>query len=96
MKNPQNITIVLLLASAAILTALVATTYVNTGDKAYADTGMKQREYTIATGALSDNIDLMYVIDAVAKRLNCYAIDQNSKSITIVDSRDLRRDFAIR
>lgn len=92
MKDPQNITIGLLLATAAILAAMLITTYQTTDNAAYADTPVKQGDYILGTGAWTSSTDLVYIVDIAAGRLNVYA--KGSKSIDLGDSVDLNQAFA--
>lgn len=94
MKDPQNITISLLAITAAILTAMLISTYVNTQEPAFADTPARAGAYIAVTGAWSGSRDLLYVVDVLANRLNVYSIDTNAKAIKIGDTVDLKRVFA--
>ena len=94
MKDPQNITISLLAITAAILTAMLVSAYVNTQEPAFADTPARAGAYIAVTGAWSGSRDLLYVTDVVANRLNVYTINTNTKSIEIAATVDLKRVFA--
>jgi len=92
MNTRQNITIGLLLLTAIILGAMVVSTY--TASPAYAASSIKQGDYIMVTGAASDKIDLLYVVDIAARRLNAYYVDFNTSSIELMDSVDLKQVFA--
>ena len=92
MKNEQNLTIALLLATAMILTALLITSYQNP-NTAYANTTMKDGDFILGTGALTSTTDLIYIVDIGAKRLNVYFTDNNTGTMDLADSVDLERAF---
>ena len=94
MKNPQNIAVFLLLATAAILTGLLVTTYHQTGQSASAEVCVKQGEYIFSPGRWSKTMDLVYVIDIGARRLNVYWVNINTNAVDLVDTYDLNRLFA--
>ena len=94
MKNSQNFMIGLLLVTAVLLAAMVASTFTNTGGTAYADTAIKQGRYIMCTGAWSSTTDFMYILDIAARRVNVYYMDRNKGIVDIVDTVDLRQAFA--
>ncbi len=94
MKNPQNITIALLITTAVILTGMLVTMHVDATPVAQADAPGRVGEYIAVSGAYSTKYDVMYVADVVAGKLNAYMVDPQSKTIQLIDSVDLARMFA--
>jgi len=71
-NNTHNTTIVLLLITAGILTAMLLSAYV--GDPtAYGDASVRQAQYILATGAYDENTDLLYVVNIATQKLVVYA-----------------------
>ena len=95
MKDPQSITIGLLLATAVILAAMLVGNYATINSVAYADTPVKQGDYILGTGALTDSTDLVYVLDVATRRLNVYFANVGTvnKRLDILDSIDLEKAF---
>jgi len=85
MQNNANVVIVLLVISAAVLTAVLVGT-------AYADSSSTRAgDYAAATGSLDTERDLLYVIDIAAGRLNVYNVNRKSNTIDLGGSVDLAR-----
>src|ERR1017187_6465253 len=79
MKN-QNITIVLLLVTAALLTGILVSTFIGTNQTATASGNpVRGGDYLMCTAAFSNNIDNLWVIDSVAKKMTVYVVNPNSK-----------------
>ena len=93
MNDPRNITILILLAAAAILTALLVGNYTTLDAEAYADESVKQGDYIIGTGTRSEGTDLLYVIDIATRRLNVYETDVNNWTNELRQSVNLERAF---
>lgn len=93
MNNTQNVTIVLLLISAAILSALLAGIYVNTHRPANAEVTVKQGRWIVAVGKWSSSMDLVYVVDITTRRLNAYAANRTQRRLQLLDSTDLEPVF---
>ena len=94
MKDSQNITITLLLATALIMTVALLVTYTTNENVAYADTPVKQGDYVFGSGAVSGSTDNIYLIDIATRRLNVYRPNINTSAIDLIDTVDLRRAFA--
>jgi hypothetical protein len=92
MKDTNNITIALLLASAGILTAMLVGAYLHTPPAA-ADTPARLSQYIAVTGAWSGSRDFLYLTDIVSDRMHVYAINQNTRAIELIDDVDLKRLF---
>jgi hypothetical protein len=74
MKN-QNITIVLLMVTTALLTGILVSTFVGTSQTTSASGNtVSGSDYMMctATYSLALNIDNLWVIDKVAKKMNVY------------------------
>ena len=93
MKDAQNVTIVLLLISAAILTALLIGIHGNTSRQADAQMTVKQGRYIVSVGTWSSSMDLIYVVDIATRKLNAYAADRAQRRLTLLDSVDMEPVF---
>ena len=93
MNNTQNITIVLLLISAVVLTAVLIGAYTGTSETAYADGSTRSGDYTMVTGAYDKEFDLLYVINIAKKTLIVYRLNNGTKAIDLQDKIDLGRAF---
>ena len=93
MKNADNLTIAILLATAAILGGLVLTTDVVSQPAYASSTGSKDGDYVMTVSTYDQNTDLVFVLDIDTNRLNAYTVDINTKSIRMGDSVDLARLF---
>jgi len=92
MKNTENITIVLLLATAAILGAMLIATY-RTETAQATGTSVKQLDYIMATAQWSKSTDMIYVVDIASRQMNIYFLNINSNAIEAVSSVDLSKAF---
>ena len=81
MNNTQNTTIVLLLITAGILTAMLLSAYVGSEPAAYGDSSVRQGKYIMATGGYDENIDLLYVINIETQKLCVYAPNTGKRTI---------------
>ena len=72
MKDTQNIAVILLLCSAVILTGLLIGSYMMTSQEARADSSQRFGSYIAVTGAYSDTIDLVYVLNIDTGVLTVY------------------------
>jgi hypothetical protein len=96
MKN-QNITIVLLLVTAALLTGILVSTFTGTNQAAMASGNpVAGGDYIMCTAQFSVNIDNLWVIDKVAKKMVVYWFNPTARppSVDIGHGRDLEKDFA--
>ena len=94
MKNTQNVTIVLLVVTAAILTSLLVGGYLYT-QPAYAGTAQsKGGDYIMAAGSYDQGTDFIYVIDIASSKLAVYYANANNNSLMIGDKVDLGKAFA--
>jgi len=95
MNKTQDITIVLLLVCAAVLGTLLVGAYSSTGDRAFAAGTTRAGNYLMCTGFLSETMDLLYVIDVGARRLNVYGADDNKMALDLVQDAgvDLSKAF---
>ncbi|MCK4602405.1 MAG: hypothetical protein KAU28_08050 [Phycisphaerae bacterium] len=92
MRDTQNITIVLLLITAAVLAAVLVVAR-DTTSVAYADTSVRGGDYIMVTGAWSSTRDILYVVDAAEGKLIAYTANTNTNVLEPLDSRDLEQLF---
>ena len=94
-KNNQNTLIVLLMISASILTAFLVGGFVATQETADADAPAHSPDmvvsrppnmYTMCTGAWDSTIDILYVLDINAQKLNAYVTNDKTEAIEQFDS----------
>ena len=82
MNNTQNTTIVLLIITAAILTAMLFPAIMNDEDSAaYGAASVRQGKYIMATGAYDISIDLLYVLNIDTQKLCVYAPNSKTRMI---------------
>jgi len=93
MKNGQNITIGLLVVSAAILTAMLIGMHVANTPQAQAQFTMKQGKYVVSVGTYSASYDLVYIMDLTTGQVNAYAADRVRKRIQIADQMEMAQVF---
>lgn len=93
MKNNQNLTIVLLVISAAILTVMLVTAMHQTSESAVAAASVKQGDYIMVTGQISPRYDALYAVDVLQKQLNVYWVNPDNNRMEILDTADLERAF---
>jgi hypothetical protein len=93
MNQTENITIVLLLVSAAVLGAMLVVFH-HTGEApAQAAASSRGGEYIMTAGAYSSARDLLYVVDITAQKLNTYTVNINTGAVERVDGTDLTKIF---
>ena len=87
MNNNSNIVIIFLIAAACILGVMTIDAY--KADYAYGDSADRTpgSQYIMVNGAISDSIDLLYVIDVPNRKLLAYAINPVRNTVTVVDNR---------
>jgi hypothetical protein len=93
MRESQNITIALLLVTAAVLGGLLFTGYMANDDAAYAAASVKGGDYIMGTAPKSDTLDFVYVVDISARQMILYEANINNWSIDMVARVDLDRVF---
>jgi len=93
MKDTQNITIVMLLVSAVLLTVMLVAAYNNTSQEAYAKSSVKQGDYIMVNGDWSSSVQLLYVVDIAANKLNVYFTSATGKDIKLIQTVDLDKAF---
>ena len=94
MQNTGTLTIVLLVVSAMVLTAMLVGGFCQTSTSAQA-TGASARlgNYILASGQWTADVDLLYVINITARRLNVYYANTDTNAVELIDSVDLERAF---
>lgn len=93
MKNTENITIVMLLATAAILSGMLVGAYLDTSQSAGAEVYARHMSFIVSTGKVAPYIDAMYFIDLETKKLNTYTLSSKNNSIEFMATVDLERAF---
>jgi len=102
MNSNQNTVIVLLMISAGVLTGLLIGGFVGTQEPAEADTPTRSpstlvtaapRAYSICTGGWDTSIDILYVLDINAQKLNAYVTNTKTEAIEQFDSISLPAAF---
>ena len=94
MKNPQNVTIVILSISAAILAGMLAGVSLDrTAQAGYAS--ISKGDYIVVPYTWSSGLDLLCVIDVAGRKMNVYFPNQTTKALEpIQPTVDLERVFA--
>ena len=92
MKDRQNITIGLLLATSVVLAILLL--IVNSDNTAMAESSSRAGDYILIVGQWVEGTDVLYVTDIAAKRMNVYTTDINTWSINLFTSTDLEQGFS--
>ena len=94
MKNTQNITIVLLLMTAAILTTLlVAGLALHPAGPRIRRRTERGGDYIMATGMYDDQTDFIYVLDVANGKLNLYYPNINTNQLTLGTTLNLATAF---
>lgn len=93
MQNTHNITITLLIVTAAALTSLLVGSYLYTEPAYGAISSAKGGDYILTSGSLDADRDLIYVLDIAVNKLNVYYADINTNSVVFGDSVDLGKAF---
>jgi len=93
MRDTQDVTIALLIATAVILSAILLSAYRTQDPAACADTSVEHGDYLMVPGARGTTTDLLYVVDIAARRLNTYETNVNTWTMELIDSVDLERSF---
>lgn len=93
MNSTENVTILLLVVTAAVLTTLLVAGYLY-NEPAYAAAGSaKSGDYIMVAGQYNQDSDFLYVLDIAAQKLNIYFPNVNTNAITLGDSVDLSKTF---
>ena len=93
MNDSKNITIVMLLLSAVVLSVLLLASIQTAAPVQAGNTSARFGDYVMAPGARAKSFDNLYVIDVLQKRLNVYSADPNRKRVEILDTVDLAQYF---
>ena len=81
MNNTQNTTIVLLLITTAILTAMLMSGFIGTEPAAYGDSAVRQGKYVMVTGAYDASVDLIYIANIESQKFCVYAPNLAKRTI---------------
>ncbi|HUT01192.1 MAG TPA: hypothetical protein VM031_01955 [Phycisphaerae bacterium] len=93
MKTTQDITIVLLLVTASVLTAMLLASYVYTEPAGASTTAAKGGDYLLATGTFNQETDFVYILDIATNKLNIYYPNINTNALALGDTVDLSKVF---
>lgn len=94
MKNTQEITIMLLVVTASVLTTLLVASYVYTEPAQGATAATRGcGDYMIATGSFNQETDFVYVLDIASAKLNVYYPNLNNNTLELGDAVDLAKSF---
>jgi hypothetical protein len=93
MKNTQNVTIVLLIVTAAILTSLLVGGYVYTQPAYGGASQSKGGDYIMAAGTYDQNSDFIYVVDIAKNMLAIYYVNINNNTVMMGGKEDLAKAF---
>jgi hypothetical protein len=93
MTNAENMTITLLIVTAAVLTSLLVAGYVASAPAYGAVSGVKDGDYVMTVGTYDQDNDFVYVIDTASNRLNLYYVNINTNAVVFRDNIDLSKVF---
>ena len=90
----ENIIIILLIASAAILGTLFIGSLES--QKAYAGSSSWEvtGDYVMISGQITTNTQILYVIDVPEQKILAYDVDGVMNKVTLLDVRNLKQAFA--
>lgn len=94
MKDTQNIAIVLLFATAAILTAVLIVGY--SSQEAYADTSVRQGDFMLLAGEITGDRDGLYLFNTRTKKMVLYDLNKDRREFVVVEQIDLGKLFSSR
>jgi len=94
MKNTQNLTIVLLIVTASILSTLLLAGFVYNQPACAGTAQSKGGDYIMAAGSYNQESDFIYVIDIANNKLNIYYANINNNSLVPGGTVDLGKAFA--
>jgi hypothetical protein len=92
MQKTQNITIIMLLMTAAILSSLLVAGWLYT-EPAYAGGTSRSGDYIMASGQYDAETDFIYVLDIANAKLNLYYPNINTNQLTLGTWIDLGAAF---
>ena len=95
MQKTQNITIVMLLMTAAILSSLLVAGWLYTEQPAYAGGVSRAGDYIMASGLYDSDTDFVYVLDIANAKLNLYYPNINTNTLTLGTSLDIGAAFRV-
>ncbi|MFA6135344.1 MAG: hypothetical protein WC869_15135 [Phycisphaerae bacterium] len=90
MKNPQNITLAVLLILAVVLGSMLLVT---TSTPVLADSSVRNGDLVFVTGAYSNSRDLLYVLNRSIPRINVYSVDPQKDTVELLDTVDVLKGF---
>ena len=93
MNNPQNVTIVVLMISAAVLGGILVGSFTGATQPASAGTVSAGGDYIAVTGSYDDYLSLLYLVDVAADKLNVYVPNEKTSTLELRDTVDLAQAF---
>ncbi len=93
LDNAQNICIVLLLVSAAVMIGVLGAGYVYTEPAHAATASVKDGDYVMITAQYDEHTDHLYVVDIAKNRMLAYYPAPATNKMMIAASLDLRKLF---
>lgn len=84
MRKTQNVTILLLICTAGVLTAMLAMMYIQTAPlpaQAGASEGVRGGSYIVGTATARQGLDVVYIVDAQRDGMNVYFLNPQTRSI---------------
>ena len=93
MKNAENISLVLLAVTAAVLTGLLVGAYLHNEPAYAAAPSVSGGDYVMSIGGYDQDNEFVWVINMASNQLILYGIDINARSIRTVGTADLSRPF---
>ena len=92
--NSQNTTIVILLVTAAILSAVLVGIFAGSSETALAAPSVRGGDYSVCTGNQPGGEgDLLFVVNMEARQLNVYNMNVKTNAVDLIQKVDLDRAF---
>ncbi len=81
MKKNETILIVLLLATATVLTAMLVMSWQGTGQSAHAAVGVQGGDYIMTAAKVRNGREVLYIIDARNRKMMVYYLNEKTDSL---------------
>jgi len=94
MNDKKNMLLVLLLISAALLSAMLFVAHQTRQTAQAGNTSARFGDYILCPGARESSTDNLYVIDVRLQRMGVYLIEPGTNDLMPVDIIDLQRYFS--
>ena len=93
MNNPQNVVILVLVVTAAILGGMLVGVWQDRSAQA-AYPSVSKGDYIMIPYTWSDTMDLLCVIDVPSRKMKVYIPNKNTHAMDVAKEVDLEREFA--